>query len=102
MTRSLSLLIVLLIGLAGCSTLDRPSDRYADRYRSTRSYPSSAKTREGGQDRYRMCHNGRTATYPTPAVRAHLNHGDRFGACSRREDDRGHGDDRRRGRGRGH
>jgi|GEM_PF-5550456 len=90
------LALATLTGLAGCA-----STPYGTRYPDARSYPASAKTSERGQDRYRVCHNGRqTLTLPTPAVRTHLRHGDHFGACgsSRRHDD--HRDDRGRGRGR--
>ena len=82
------LLVFLSAGLfVGCS-----SSRY-DRY--GRGYPASARAdSQGGQERYYVCHNGRTRTLPEPAVRAHLNHGDRLGACRR---DRG----RNNGNGRG-
>jgi len=86
-------LLVLSTGLmVGCTT-----SRY-DRY--GRSYPASARVdQRGGQDRYAVCHKGRnTLTLPQSAVRAHLNHGDRFGRCSssrRRADRRDRRDDRR-------
>ena len=103
MIRVLSLAAVLAI--AGCSTSSPYGGRYGSRYPDARSYPASAKTSERGQDRYRLCHNGRqTLTLPTAAVRAHLNHGDSFGSCgSYRQDDRDRDDRRRgdRGRGRG-
>jgi hypothetical protein len=76
---------------------DRDDRRYRDRYREgPRSYPRSARERtRNGQTRYRMCNNDRNdRTYPVSAVRAHLDHGDRFGSCR----DRG---GRGRGRGRG-
>lgn len=101
MIRVLSLVAALAV--AGCTTSSPYGGRHGSRYPDARSYPASAKTSERGQDRYRVCHNGRqTLTLPTPAVRAHLRHGDHFGACgsSRRHDDRGR-DDRGRGRGRG-
>lgn len=102
MLRVLSLAAALAV--AGCTTSSPYGSRHASRYPDSRAYPSSAKTSERGQERYRVCHNGRqTLTLPTPAVRAHLNHGDHFGACGsyRRDDDRGRRDDHRHG-GRGH
>ena len=103
--RSLFLLVLCAGFAVGCT-----NTRY-DRYdRSSRSYPASARVdSRGGQDRYVICHKGKnTRTLPAPAVRAHLNHGDRFGSCSRRDrdryEDRGRRDNRneRRGnRGRG-
>ena len=88
------LLVFLTAGLAvGCA-----NSRYD---RSGRSYPASARVdRQGGQDRYVICHKGDTKTLPQPAVRAHLNHGDRFGSC-RGRGGRDRDDDRGRGRGRG-
>ncbi|MDX1439805.1 MAG: hypothetical protein R3284_07885 [Rubricoccaceae bacterium] len=63
------------------------------------SYPAYAKAgSSGGNDTYHICHNGRNElTLPEPAIRAHLNHGDYFGACNER--DRGRHDDHYRGRG---
>lgn len=86
------LLVVLSAGLAvGCT-----SSRY-DRY--GRSYPASARAgSQGGQERYVICHKDRnTLTLPQSAVRAHLRHGDDFGACRRgdRRDDRYDRRDRR-------
>ena len=93
-----SLLLVFLSAgmLVGCS-----SNRY-DRY--GRAYPASARVDGGnGQDRYVICHKGKnTRTLPASAVEAHLNHGDRFGACRGDRDRRGNRDSRgRRGRGNG-
>ena len=102
-------LVVLMTGLTvGCT-----SSRY-DRYdRSGRAYPASARVESrGGQTRYVICHkNKNTRTLPESAVRAHLDHGDRFGACGRngrrdrdargRDDDRDDRKDRRQRRGRG-
>ena len=90
------LLVALSTGLmVGCT-----NSRYD---RSGRSYPASARVdSRGGQDRYVVCHKGKkTKTLPRSAVRAHLDHGDRFGSCRRsdRRDDR-RDDRRRRGRGR--
>ncbi len=62
---------------------DRDDRRYRDRYRNARDYPRSARVVERNRVRYRMCHNGRTRTFNESAVRGHLNHGDRFGACRR-------------------
>ena len=101
-------LLALSAGLmAGCT-----NSRY-DRYdRTGRSYPASARVESrGGQDRYQVCHKGKqTKTLPRSAVRAHLDHGDRFGSCRRndrradrerdRRDDRRRDDRKRRGRGR--
>lgn len=100
MLRSLALAGVVAVAAAGCSTSSTQQGRYGSRYPDVRSYPASAKTTEGGQERYTICHNGRqTLTLPTAAVDAHLRHGDRFGACSSRgRDDRGRG---RSGQGRG-
>ena len=89
-------LLVLSAGLmVGCT-----NSRY-DRYdRTGRAYPASARVdSRGGQARYVVCHKGKqTKTLPESAVRGHLNHGDRFGSCRRRGDDRRAGrraDDRR-------
>ena len=107
------LALVGTLAVAGCTTASPYGNRHASRYPDARSYPASARTSERGQDRYRICHNDRqTLTLPTPAVRAHLRHGDHFGACrsSRgrddhrgrgdrgRDDDRRHDDDRGRDR----
>ena len=62
---------------------DRDDRRYRDRYRGPRDYPRSARVVERNRVKYRMCHNGRTRTFNESAVRGHLNHGDRFGACRR-------------------
>ncbi len=82
--RSLCFLVLGAGLLVGCS-----SSRYD---RQSRSYPASARVEsDGGQNRYVVCHKGKnTRTLPEPAVRAHLNHGDRFGSCDRdrRRDDR--------------
>lgn len=83
-------LVLLLAALTvGCSSTDR--------YRTSQSYPASARVGDGsggGQARYVICHKGKhTRTLPEAAVRAHLNHGDRFGAC--RGDRRGRGNDDR-------
>ena len=102
--RALSLTLAGLTLLAGCSSgtdvFGRPG---RDTYRRS-SYPASARTTHNGQERYRVCHNGRTAlTLPSSAVDAHLRHGDRFGSCSRRADRRDdRRDDRRESRGKGH
>ena len=81
--RHVALLFVLAALAIGCSSTDR--------YRTNRSYPASARVENGGgQDRYVVCHKGKnTRTLPEAAVRAHLNHGDLFGAC--RSDRRGNG-----------
>ena len=90
-------LVLLSAGLAvGCS-----SSRYD---RTGRAYPASARSGDGGQERYVVCHKGRnTLTLPEPAVRAHLDHGDRFGRCSGRDNrgERGRGNRGRGNRGRG-
>ena len=62
---------------------DRDDRRDQDRYRSVRDYPRSARVVERGRVTYEMCHKGRTRTFNESAVRGHLNHGDRFGACRR-------------------
>ncbi len=99
------LLLVLSTGLmVGCSSVR--SDRYG---RTGRAYPASARVEShDGQNRYVLCHKGKnTQTLPESAVRAHLNHGDRFGSCARndrrhgRDDRRDDRRDRRRGRGNG-
>lgn len=87
------LLLFLSAGLTvGCAT-----SRY------DRAYPASARvdSRDGGQERYVICHKGRnTRTLPAPAVEAHLNHGDRFGECRRDQGRRGNGNGRNRRQGR--
>ena len=90
--RVLSLLVLSAGLLVGCT--NSRFDRYG------RDYPDSARVESrGGQDRYVICHKGtKTMTLPESAVRAHLNHDDRFGSCDRRDRDRR---DDRRGRGRG-
>lgn len=82
-------LVLLSAGLAaGCTSS-----------RDARAYPASARADGGGQERFVVCHKGRnTLTLPRPAVRAHLDHGDRFGACRGDRDGRGRG---HRGRGDG-
>ncbi|HEX9951728.1 MAG TPA: hypothetical protein VGB53_08165 [Rubricoccaceae bacterium] len=106
--RILSLALVGLTLLGGCSS-GRDVYNRADRYdRTSRSYPASARTTQGGQARYAVCHNGRNSmTLPEAAVDAHIRHGDRFGACStqargrddRGRDDRGRADQNRDDRG---
>ena len=98
--RALALLTLSLGLLAGCSSTNYD--------RSGRSYPASARVGgSGSQARYVVCHKGKdTKTLPQSAVRGHLNHGDRFGACrsdrrdDRRDDRRGNGNGRGRGNGR--
>lgn len=100
--RPVALLFLFATLTVGCS-----STRYDRSDRSRRSYPASARVESrGGQDRYVICHKGKnTRTLPESAVRAHLNHGDEFGSCSRNDrDNRNRGDrnrDRRGRRGRG-
>ena len=86
--RSLALLALSAGLLVGCTS----SRDYRDR-----AYPASARVEGSGQDRYVVCHKGKkTQTLPRSAVRAHLDHGDRFGSCDRRDrDDRGRGGQRR-------
>jgi len=75
-------LAVLSVGLlAGCSSTQQ---------RSGRAYPASARVESrGGQSRYVVCHKDRqTKTLPESAVRGHLRHGDRLGACRRDRGDR--------------
>ena len=106
--RILPLALVGLTLLGGCSSGRDIYNRgvYGDRAeRSSRSYPASARTTQGGQARYAVCHNGRNSlTLPEGAVDAHIRHGDRFGACSarddRRQDDRARDDRGRQDRGR--
>jgi len=111
-----STLLVGLLALSGCSTtgMDRYGRRTDDTYRrpsrGTYNYPASARVGGAGANaHYRVCHNSRNSlTLPGSAVRAHLNHGDSFGNCSRssnRNDDNHRGrngrddrDDRHRGR----
>lgn len=90
--RALSLVVLSAGLLAGCS-----STRYGQ------SYPASARVDNGGgQARYVICHKGRsTRTLPASAVDAHLDHGDRFGACRGDRGRRGNGNGRGRGNGRG-
>lgn len=77
--RVLGLLILTAALAAGCTS-------------SNRAYPASARVDgQGGQDRYRICHRGNTLTLPESAVRAHLRHGDRFGACRSRRSGNGRG-----------
>ena len=100
--RILPLALVGLTLLGGCSSgrdiynrgVYGSGDRAGRGDRVDRSYPASAKTTEGGQVRYALCHRGRnTLTLPEAAVDAHLRHGDTFGGCSARDDRRR--DDRR-------
>lgn len=36
----------------------------------------------GGTEKVAICHKGKTLTVASPAVSAHLNHGDTIGACA--------------------
>ena len=89
-------LLALVLVLAGCAST---------RYDTTRPYPPYARVGSaGGNAQYAVCHKGRnTLTLPTPAVDAHLRHGDYFGACGpesrRRHDDHYRGNGRGNGRG---
>ena len=82
--RPLSLIALGAVLLAGCSS------SILDRYERSRGYPASARVdTRGGEDYYRICHDGRdTRTVRERDVRRHLDHGDRFGACASRRDDR--------------
>ncbi len=74
--RFLSFALVGLTLLAGCSTGRDVYNRSGRSGTYSRSYPASARTTQGGQARYRVCHNGRNAlTLPEAAVDAHLRHG---------------------------
>lgn len=86
---------VLLVFLSAGLVVGCASNRYD---RTGRGYPADARAGGGGPDRYYVCHNGKTRTLPEPAVRAHLDHGDRLGRCRGDRRGRGNGDD---GRGRG-
>ncbi|OZC03357.1 hypothetical protein [Rubricoccus marinus] len=76
MTSRLPIAVLLgcCVGLAACSTPSRTTGKRGDSPRQGR-----ADTR--GSGKVTICHKGRTLRVDGNAVRAHLNHGDRRGAC---------------------
>jgi hypothetical protein len=71
---ALALLVaVAVLALAGVS--------FAGNGHGKGGSPSSAQYKQYGHHRVALCHKGHTIFVAPPAVKAHLKHGDKLGAC---------------------
>jgi len=78
---ALALLIaVAALALAGVSVAGNGHGHGKGGSASSAQYSSSGK--QYGKHRVTLCHKGHTIRVAPPAVKAHLNHGDKLGACA--------------------
>jgi hypothetical protein len=77
---ALALLIaVAALALAGVSVAGNGHGKGGSASTAQNQYSSGGK--QYGKNRVTLCHNGHTIRVAPPAVKAHLKHGDKLGAC---------------------
>ena len=78
---ALALLIaVAVLALAGVSVAGNGHGKGQGGSASSTQYSSGGK--QYGHHKVTLCHKGNTISVAPPAVKAHLNHGDKLGACA--------------------
>ena len=70
---------IAVLALAGVSLAGNGKDKGKSSSASQYQYGSGGK--QYGHHKVTLCHNGHTIRVAPPAVKAHLRHGDKLGAC---------------------
>jgi hypothetical protein len=77
------LVAVAVLALAGVSLAGNGNGKGKGKDSSSSSeYQYSSGGKQYGHHRVALCHKGHTIRVAPPAVKAHLRHGDKLGACA--------------------
>jgi hypothetical protein len=72
---------VAVLALAGVSIAGNGNGKGKGGSASSAQYQYSSGGKQYGKKRVTLCHKGHTIRVAQPAVKAHLKHGDKLGAC---------------------
>ena len=78
-THFTSVVLTAMVAIAGVSLAGNGKDKGKSSSASQYQYGSGGK--QYGHHKVTLCHNGHTIRVAPPAVKAHLRHGDKLGAC---------------------
>jgi hypothetical protein len=78
-----ALVAIAVLALAGVSFAGNGNGKGKDKDSSSSSqYQYSSGGKQYGHHKVVLCHKGHTIRVAPPAVKAHLRHGDKLGACA--------------------